>query len=203
VWAIADYRGTTSSSDVWRILRVDDDDGIRFVAEYLYQKVYVLKINHPFLAEKRKWQGEGEISFYNSDERVRFEGEWDVSKMSQSEGLIEVGQVLELENLLDCLENRMQFFAFQGNAFQVIVENPVWGAITGVGIIDERLISWEFRQPKGYEGFEVYEKAKEQDCEEGQEKKDLYFFRAEYMVPDTEKAMNNRTFIHGQLWVAE
>jgi hypothetical protein len=66
------------------------------------------------------------------------------------------------------------------------LENQALGKITGKGLINEKVIAWEFRvEDIGFEGFELYEK---QD--------DLtYLMRAEYATSD-----QFRTLIQGRVW---
>ena len=71
--------------------------------------------------------------------------------------------------------------------FTIELQNQSLGVIVGRGIINAKLIGWEFRLEQfGFEGFEFYEASKEDG---------VYLFHAEYATSD-----DFRTVIHGKIW---
>ncbi len=70
--------------------------------------------------------------------------------------------------------------------FAIELENQALGKVTGKGLVNDKVIAWEFRIVEiGFEGFELYEKQDEKN----------YLMRAEYATSD-----QFRTLIQGRVW---
>ena len=77
-------------------------------------------------------------------------------------------------------------FTIYNLQFSVQLQNQALGTIIGKGIINDKLIGWEFRMPEmGFEGFEFYEMQSEES----------YMMHAEYATSD-----EFRTTIRGKIW---
>jgi hypothetical protein len=73
-----------------------------------------------------------------------------------------------------------------GGEFSIDLENQALGKVSGKGLVNDKLIAWEFRVEEiGFEGFELYEKQDDKN----------YLMRAEYATSD-----QFRTLIQGRLW---
>jgi hypothetical protein len=72
------------------------------------------------------------------------------------------------------------------DSFAIELENQALGKIVGGGVINDKVIGWEFRMPElGFEGFEFYERQED----------DSYLMHAEYTTSD-----QFRTLIKGRVW---
>ena len=84
------------------------------------------------------------------------------------------------------MHNEFFIYSLAGGEFAIDLENQALGKITGKGLINEKVIAWEFRiEDIGFEGFELYEKQDEKN----------YLMRAEYATND-----QFRTLIQGRVW---
>jgi hypothetical protein len=75
-------------------------------------------------------------------------------------------------------------------AFLITLENVLLGSVNGKGLVDEKMIAWEFREDgsgTGFEGYEVYELQND----------GTYIMRAEYSTDD-----QMRTIVQGNIWKA-
>ena len=72
--------------------------------------------------------------------------------------------------------------------FSIDLENQALGKITGNGLINDKVIAWEFRvEDIGFDGFEFYEEQPDNS----------YLMHAEYATSD-----QFRTLIQGKVWQA-
>jgi hypothetical protein len=143
-------------------------------------------MKHDFIFAPSSWLGEGKIQLNMVDEELGFVTKWVVTDRDPT-GKIECVQEIQVKGLSDVMHNQFTFFNLSNNNFTVELENPALGRVSGNGIINDKVIGWEFRIPDlGFEGFEFYEKQ-----EDGS-----YLMRAEYATAD-----QFRTLIRGKVWL--
>ena len=141
--------------------------------------------NHSFILSPNNWLGEGRIQLNMVDEELGFFTRWNVPNRD-SIGRIECIQEIQVKGLSDIMINQFSFFDLSHANFSIELENQALGKVTGSGLINEKVIAWEFRIADiGFEGFEFYEK----------ESDTSYQMRAEYATRD-----QFRTLIRGRLW---
>lgn len=141
--------------------------------------------DHPFLLMPSAWLGQGKIQLSMVAEQLSFMTKWQVGSLDE-EGKIACEQEIQVSGLADVMRNRFRIFDVQGGAFAIELENPALGKILGKGLINDKVIAWEFRADEiGFTGFEMYEK---QDDEH-------YIMRAEYATDE-----QFRTSIEGKVW---
>lgn len=138
--------------------------------------------SHSFILKPGQWVGEGSISFSVSPQQLYFVTKWQVD-LSQDNRIL-CAQEVQLEGNEELQKNRFHLFDVTNSSFNIILENPVIGQVSGTGIIDPKTIAWEFRGQLAFQGYEVYEI-------EGDE---LYKFHAEYLASD-----QMRTVIDGHI----
>lgn len=140
---------------------------------------------HAFIFAPASWIGEGKIQLNMVEEELGFVTRWTVSDKDPA-GKIECVQEIQVKGLSDVMHNQFFLSNLTGNSFTIDMENPALGRVSGTGVINEKVIGWEFRVPDlGFEGFEFYEKQ-----EDGS-----YLMRAEYATAD-----QFRTIIRGKVW---
>lgn len=141
--------------------------------------------NHSFILEPNAWLGEGKIQLSMVEEELAFFTRWNVANKDPN-GKIECVQEIQVKGLSDIMFNQFSIFDVTGPTFAITLENQALGKVTGKGIINDKLIAWEFRiKDIGFEGFEFYEKQPD----------DSYLMRAEYATTD-----QFRTIINGKVW---
>ena len=141
--------------------------------------------NHSFILEPSSWLGEGKIQLSMVEEELGFCTRWNVS-LPDATGKIECVQEIQVKGLSDVMFNQFSFYDVSPSTFVVELENQALGCVVGTGIINEKVIAWEFRvEDLGFEGFEFYEKQSD----------DSYLMRAEYATTD-----QFRTVITGRVW---
>jgi hypothetical protein len=142
--------------------------------------------HHQFLLTPSAWLGQGKIQLNMVSEELGFFTRWNAENVDGN-GRIECLQEIQVKGLSDIMHN--EFLIYNLNAsgeFSIDLENQALGRITGTGLINEKVIAWEFRVVEiGFEGFELYEKQDENN----------YLMRAEYATND-----QFRTLIQGRLW---
>lgn len=140
-----------------------------------------------FIFEPGVWIGEGKMNFSESSTTVRFYTRWEVEQNPYSDYPLEFEckHTVEMQGGNDHVYNKLTFFDIQKESFVVVLENELVGAIEGTGVIEEKKLAWEFRDPMHFEGFEVYELQENGD----------YLFHAEYLSQD-----NVRSVIEGRIW---
>ncbi len=141
--------------------------------------------DHLFILSPNQWLGEGKIVLNMVEEELAFFTRWNVSQKDSS-GLIECVQEIQVKGLSDIMVNQFLFTSFTPNSFAIELENQALGKVVGAGVIDSKVIGWEFRMPElGFEGFEFYEKQEDNS----------YLMHAEYCTTD-----QFRTVIKGKVW---
>lgn len=140
---------------------------------------------HPFLLTPSSWLGQGRIQLNMVAEELAFFTRWNIGN-PDAEGRIECIQEIQVKGLSDIMHNQFNIYAVNHGEFQIELENQALGKVVGKGLINEKLIAWEFRVEEiGFEGFEFYEKQDEK----------TYLMRAEYATSD-----QFRTVIQGSVW---
>src|SRR5437667_6647755 len=141
--------------------------------------------NHSFIFTPGSWLGEGKIKLNMVDEELNFYTRWNILDRDEI-GKIESIQEIQVKGLSDIMLNQFCFFDLAHNNFTLELENQALGRVSGTGIINDKVIAWEFRLPDiGFEGFEFYEKDPDGS----------YRMRAEYATND-----QFRTLITGKVW---
>ncbi len=142
-------------------------------------------MTHEFVLQPGNWLGEGTIKFTESPEWLKYYCRWSVQPAAH-EGISAL-QEIEVEGVPDKMENVFAFSNVASDHLDVYLNNALLGEINGKGVIDEKVIAWEFRglDQYGFEGFEIYEL----QADGG------YLVRAEYTSAD-----QLRTLIEGRIW---
>jgi hypothetical protein len=140
---------------------------------------------HPFIFTPGIWLGEGKIKLNMVDEELSFLTRWN-STDSNGDGKVECVQEIQVKGLSEVMHNLFVLYNFNSGEFAIDLENQALGRVVGKGLINEKVIAWEFRvEDIGFEGFEFYEKQSD----------DSYIMRAEYATED-----QFRTLIQGKVW---
>jgi hypothetical protein len=140
---------------------------------------------HQFLLSPSSWLGQGKIQLNMVSEELAFFTRWNTNKVD-GDGRIECIQEIQVKGLSDVMQNEFLIYNMTGGEFVIDLENQALGRITGKGLINDKVIAWEFRVEEiGFEGFELYEKQDEKN----------YLMRAEYATSD-----QFRTMIQGRVW---
>lgn len=143
-------------------------------------------MKHPFIFKPGGWIGEGKITLSMMDEPLAFFTRWKVPEADEK-GRVDSIQEIQISGLPDVMQNLFAFYDVTQKGFQIELENQSLGKVVGKGMINDKLIGWEFRlEHLGFEGFEFYEKG---------EAPDTYLMHAEYATSD-----DFRTVIHGKIW---
>jgi hypothetical protein len=142
-------------------------------------------VQHHFLLSPGSWLGQGKIQLNMVAEELAFFTRWNVPQ-ADAQGKIECLQEIQIKGLSDIMHNQFLIYNHAAGEFVIDLENQALGKITGKGIINEKVIAWEFRVEEiGFEGFELYEKQDDKN----------YLMRAEYATSD-----QFRTLIQGRVW---
>lgn len=143
---------------------------------------------HQFILSPQSWLGQGKITLNMVAEELTFFTRWTIGP-ADAAGKIVCTQEIQVKGLSDVMHNQFSIYSLNNGEFQIDLENQALGKITGKGLINDKVIAWEFRIPDiGFEGFEFYE------LEEGSR----YRMRAEYATHD-----QFRTVIQGSVWKQE
>lgn len=143
---------------------------------------------HAFLLNPSSWLGQGKIKLNMVAEELAFYTRWDVG-LSDAKGRIECLQEIEVKGLSDIMHNQFALYNFNAGEFVIDLENQALGKIVGKGVVNEKIIAWEFRvDDLGFDGFEFYERIDDKN----------YLMRAEYATSD-----QFRTMIEGKIWLQE
>jgi hypothetical protein len=141
---------------------------------------------HNFILMPNAWMGEGTIVLNMVEEELNFFTKWHVQD-KDSAGRISSMQEIQIAGISEVMRNELTFFEFTPKGFSVEMENANIGKVVGIGVYDEKLIAWEFRQNDlNFEGFETYHLLKDGS----------YKVHAEYVTSD-----QFRTQIDGRIWV--
>jgi len=142
---------------------------------------------HAFIFSSSNWMGDGIITLNMVEEELPFSTKWEIVPKDNG-GKIQSVQEIQIAGISESMRNELTFFDFSSKTFSVEMENLNIGKVIGVGVFDEKLLAWEFRQNDlNFEGFETY-------ClqEDGS-----YKMHAEYMTSD-----QFRTQISGKIWMS-
>lgn len=140
---------------------------------------------HSFLFNAGVWLGQGTIQLNMVTEELAFFTRWNIENKDHS-NKIACEQEIQIKGFSDTMRNQFCISNMEHGEFIIDLENQAVGKIQGKGLINDKIIAWEFRINEiGFEGFEVYEKQEDQS----------YFLRAEYATAD-----QFRTLIQGRVW---
>lgn len=140
---------------------------------------------HQFLLQPSAWLGQGKIQLNMVADELAFFTRWNIHPVD-GDGRIECLQEIQVKGLSDVMHNEFLIYNLAGGEFTIELENQALGKVMGKGLINDKIIAWEFRLPEiGFEGFEFYEKQDERN----------YLMRAEYATSD-----QFRTLIQGKVW---
>jgi len=142
--------------------------------------------NHLFLFSPISWIGEGTIILNMVEEELSFYTKWNIFDPNSS-GKISALQEIQIDGISENMENKLLFYDFNKKGFSVEMENVSLGKLQGSGIVDEKVVAWEFRS-QDFEGFETY--CKQEDGS--------YLMHSEYVTAD-----QFRTQIEGRIWQAK
>lgn len=114
------------------------------------------QFSHPFIFSPGTWYGEGKISLNMVEEELIFNTNWTVLNRDFV-GKVVCSQEIQIQGLSENMRNELTFYDFQSATFSVDMENQNIGKIVGVGVFDEKMIAWEFRNnDMNFEGYETY-----------------------------------------------
>jgi hypothetical protein len=140
---------------------------------------------HAFILKPGFWAGEGKIILSMVEEFLPFHTTWHISPKDNS-GKIQCVQDIQIQGFSEMMRNDLLFSDFTGNHFCIEMQNPNIGHIIGQGVVDDKIIAWEFRENDlHFEGFESYKQ-----LDDGS-----YQMHGEYISAD-----QFRTQIEGALW---
>ncbi len=140
---------------------------------------------HQFLLTPSSWIGQGKIQLNMVAEELFFYTRWSIG-VPDGEGRIECTQEIQVKGLVDIMHNQFSIYNMASGEFAIELENQALGRVVGKGLINEKVIAWEFRvEDIGFDGFEFYEKQDDKN----------YLMRAEYATSD-----QFRTVIEGKVW---
>lgn len=140
---------------------------------------------HQFILYPQLWQGDGKISLNMVEEELNLLTRWSIGD-KDSTGKVQSVQEIQIDGLSENMRNELIFYDFTSKGFSVEMENVNIGRVVGMGVYDDRLLAWEFRENElNFEGFETYFLQ-----EDGS-----YLFHAEYVTSD-----QFRTCIDGKIW---
>lgn len=140
---------------------------------------------HAFLFNSGIWLGQGTIQLNMVTEELAFFTRWSVENKDNSKG-IACEQEIQIKGFADMTRNKFIISNIEHGEFVIDLENQAVGKIQGKGLINDKIIAWEFRiNDIGFEGFELYERQEDQS----------YLLRAEYATTD-----QFRTLIQGRIW---
>lgn len=139
--------------------------------------------SHDFIFKPGLWIGEGKVTFSASPEVLRFYTKWTVEKEKDQE--IVCLQQVEMGQGESNLFNKFVFSHILSTSFQVELTSELLGTVQGKGIMDSKMIAWEFHGHAEFEGVEVYQMQDNGD----------YLLHAEYSSVD-----QFRTIIDGRIW---
>jgi hypothetical protein len=142
-------------------------------------------MTHAFLLEPGAWLGQGKIQLNMVAEELNFFTRWNIG-LSDAKGRIECLQEIQVKGLSDIMHNQFAMYDFSSGEFAIDLENQALGKIIGKGLVNDKVIAWEFRiEEMSFDGFEFYEKIDDKN----------YLMRAEYATSD-----QFRTLIEGKIW---
>lgn len=115
------------------------------------------EVSHQLFQSPGHWLGKGTISFSEADESLTFYTRWTVADCGPN--CKECNQEIEIEGFSEHMQNAYLVRPVNASSFAIELLNPVIGQVEGAGLIDQRVIAWEFRDLSsgGFEGYETYE----------------------------------------------
>lgn len=138
---------------------------------------------HHFLLLPGTWEGRGHITFNMSAERLDFSTLWTIEHKEDSS--IHCVQKIDIDDVEDPMINYFELQYPQNQKFDISLSNEILGQIKGSGLLDDKIMAWEFRGSElEFEGFELFERQ-----EDGS-----YKTRAEFSSKD-----QMRTLIEGSI----
>lgn len=140
-------------------------------------------MRHRFLFQPGFWVGEGRI-ILNSSEVLHFYTRWEIT--IAAEGYLGCRQRVELRDEQSSVDNPFLVKLEDEKRFTIALQHCERGCLTGKGVIEPKVIAWEFHHGPDLEGFEVYELQEDGD----------YMLHAEYVTADM-----LRSVIDGRIWV--
>lgn len=143
-------------------------------------------MKHTFILKPNFWIGEGNITLNMVEEDLSFYTKWQIND-NELVGKIKAVQEIQIGGISENMRNELTFFDFREKDFSVEMENMNVGKVIGKGVLDDKLVAWEFRSKElNFEGFETYYLQ-----EDGS-----YVMHAEYVTED-----QFRTKIEGRIWI--
>jgi hypothetical protein len=139
-------------------------------------------MDHTFIFNPGKWKGEGLINFSGADDQLAFTMTFEIENLKNER--IKFNQIVHIEGFDDVMENHFEISKISAKDFSITLNNHLISNVAGEGLINQKILAWEFHKPDECEGFEIYEKLDNGD----------YLMRAEYMGGD-----EFRTYIKGTL----
>lgn len=141
--------------------------------------------NHSFIFSPGTWFGEGKILLNMVEEELIFNTNWAVQNRDFA-GKVTCAQEIQIQGLSENMRNELTFYDFQPKTFTVDMENQNVGRIVGMGVFDEKMIAWEFRNnDMNFEGYETYTLQGDGS----------YTMKGEYVTSD-----QFRTLIEARIW---
>jgi hypothetical protein len=111
---------------------------------------------HTFIFTPGIWVGEGRIIINMIGEMPTFTTRWTMQPPDFA-GKIMGYQKVMIQGLTEGHTNQLTFYNFQARTFTAEMENQNTGRIVGVGIYNNKMIGWEFRNKEvNFEGYETY-----------------------------------------------
>jgi hypothetical protein len=136
-----------------------------------------------FLFQSGEWLGAGQVTFSSCSDLLYFRTFWSIAEQEEEDFLctqtVEIIGGDRMVNIFSVL------LSPEEDVFEILLSNETLGVFEGAGVVDEKIIAWEFRHKDLFEGFEVYEKVAE----------DEYRMKAEYLASNLA-----RTMISGKIW---
>jgi hypothetical protein len=135
-----------------------------------------------FLFEPGVWLGAGTVMFSISPDILHFRTRWEIIR--EEDGSLQCTQRVEIVGG-DHMVNVFVVVPKDSESFEITLYNDTLGIFIGVGVMEPKMIGWEFHSSVELEGFELYERTAD----------DAYSMRAEYL-----SSGGGRTEISGKIW---
>jgi len=130
-------------------------------------------MEHAFIFQPGRWIGEGKITLSMCDDVIPYKVSWTIYPIEH--GAVVFHQTVDIKDLGQKMVNHFSVRNIATGSFDIELTNELVRAVQGKGLIDPKLVAWEFRQKdQNFEGFEVY-----QLQENGQ-----YLMRGEYAADE-------------------
>lgn len=113
-------------------------------------------MTHAFILQPGRWEGKGTITFTMAEDVLNFTMTWTV--LPEDNGRIHFSQEIDIDTFAEKMHNHFYAEKVTPSSFEIILENNIAGKVLGKGVIDAKVVAWEFaRKDQEFEGFEVYE----------------------------------------------